>query len=78
MKFHRNNYDCDYDNDNNHQQQQYHHHNCEKHNQHGDHHLKPERIQVKRQHYKAEAKVITVRTGYDVFFFELFRCAHEG
>ena len=68
MKFHRDNYDYDYENDNNHQQQQYHHHDCEKHNQHGDHHLKPERIQVKRQHYKAEAKVITVRAGYDVFF----------
>jgi len=68
MKFHRYNYDYDYDNDNNHQQQQYHHHDYEKHNQHGDHHLKPERIQVKRQHYKAEAKVITVRTGYVVFF----------
>lgn len=68
MKVNRDNYDYDYDNDNNHQQQQYHHHDCEKHNQHGDHHLKPERIQVKRQHYKAEAKVITVRTGYDFFF----------
>ena len=77
MKVNRDNYDYDYDNDNNHQQQQYHHHDCEKHNQHGDHHLKPERVQVQRQHCKAEAKVITVRTGYDICFV-LLRYANEG